>query len=150
MTITRKFPRAKPHKLRPDAIRAIVRFRDGYRCQECGMTSQEHFKRFRRDLEVHRLNPGARYSIKGCITLCRPCHGPKPKSPKGTQLRNGKASLHVYIDPKLHAVVMQLIKEQRMSLTAFVEKVLEEYLTSRGYWPPKPKTAALPPPPPAT
>jgi hypothetical protein len=61
-----------------------VRERDGYRCTECGMTSQEHQERYGKNLEVHRLTPGSPYTADGCVTLCVPCHGPKPKSPRGS------------------------------------------------------------------
>jgi hypothetical protein len=60
-------------------IKALVRFRDCYRCVECGMTAVEHVKRFGKNLAVHRLIPGAPYRISEAVTLCVLCHAPKPK-----------------------------------------------------------------------
>ncbi len=67
----------------PIEIKAIVRYRDGFRCTECGMTNDEHIQVHGRSLDVHRLIPGSPYTIEGCVTLCRPCHRTKPRSPKG-------------------------------------------------------------------
>lgn len=79
---TRKFPRAKPHKLSPVEVKAVVRHRDCYRCQGCGITAREHVRRHGRTLDVHRIVPGSRYTVKGCVTLCKKCHDPQPKSAK--------------------------------------------------------------------
>ncbi len=49
-------------------------------CTECGMTNRDHKAKHGRQLEVHRIEPGSAYSVSGCVTLCRSCHGPKPKS----------------------------------------------------------------------
>jgi hypothetical protein len=68
-------------------IKAAVRARDGHRCTECGMTAAEHRQRYGRTLDVHRLEPGKPYTIDGCLTLCRKCHGPKPRSRYGSSNR---------------------------------------------------------------
>src|ERR1700722_1309752 len=73
-------PPADPCRLDRHEIKAFVRYRDGYRCTECGMTDKDHFAKYGKKLDVHRLNPGAEYTVDGCITLCRVCYGPKPKS----------------------------------------------------------------------
>lgn len=65
-------------------IKEAVRKRDSYRCAECGMTNAAHLQRYRRSLEVHRLHPGSWYHVETAITLCRACHGPKPRSPYGS------------------------------------------------------------------
>lgn len=82
MNLPPKFARAKPPRLSVAEIKALVRFRDGYRCRLCGMTARKHIKRFRHTLDVHRLVPGSKYTVKGCIAVCRPCHKTLPKSPK--------------------------------------------------------------------
>jgi hypothetical protein len=61
-------------------IKAAVRERDGYRCRDCGMTSEEHLAQHGRELDVHRVLPGADYDPDTCVTLCRACHGPKPRT----------------------------------------------------------------------
>jgi hypothetical protein len=65
------------------SAKAAVRERDGYRCVECGMTNADHSDEFGSVLQVHRLVPGSLYHPDGCVTLCIPCHGPKPKRPRG-------------------------------------------------------------------
>jgi hypothetical protein len=42
----------------------LVKERDG-RCVDCGSESL---------LEVHRLVPGSKYTVEGCVTLCEDCH----------------------------------------------------------------------------
>lgn len=64
-------------------VKAAVRARDGNRCTECGMTFEEHEQRYGSDLDVHRLTPRSRYTLEGCVTLCKSCHGPKPKHSNG-------------------------------------------------------------------
>lgn len=65
-------------------LKAAIRKRDNNSCTLCGMNSAEHFARYGRDLEVHRLIPGSEYTFDGCVTVCRKCHGPLPRSPRGT------------------------------------------------------------------
>src|SRR5262245_13340311 len=72
-----------------DQIKEAVRARDDYRCTECGMTVTDHLAITGRTLEVHRLVPGSPYTLEGCITLCRRCHGPKPRRPHGARLLEG-------------------------------------------------------------
>lgn len=67
-------------------VKAAVRDRDGLRCVRCGVTDEEHRERFGRGLEVHRKTPGGVYTVDGCETLCRMCHGPEPKSPAGSRI----------------------------------------------------------------
>jgi hypothetical protein len=67
-------------------VKALVRHRDG-RCVECGMTNEEHVAKFGRQLDVHRIVPGSKYTLEGCVTLCRPCHGPQPRRSRNSILR---------------------------------------------------------------
>lgn len=60
-------------------IKAAVRARDGMRCRECGRTNEEELRELGWSLDVHRIVPGSPYTLEGCITLCRRCHGPKPR-----------------------------------------------------------------------
>jgi hypothetical protein len=67
-------------------IKAAVRARDGFKCLECGMTQADHLATYGQDLDVHRVVPGSAYSTDPgvCQTLCRRCHGPKPRRPHGS------------------------------------------------------------------
>jgi hypothetical protein len=49
------------------------------------------------------------------------------------------AHLNMRIDPKLKAAAEQLAKDDRRSLASLVEYLLQQHLTERGFWPPKPK-----------
>jgi hypothetical protein len=64
-------------------VKRAVRKRDGYCCTKCGMTNAEHLKRYGSQLEVHRLEPGSAYTVDGCVTLCKGCHGAEPKLAPG-------------------------------------------------------------------
>ena len=77
-------------------IKALVRKRDGYRCRDCGMTDEDHIEKNGRSLDVHRLLPGVRYSPHSCITLCRACHGKKPRTIEQA-LFSPESGLHWYI-----------------------------------------------------
>jgi hypothetical protein len=61
-------------------VKSAVRQRDGHKCRDCGMTSEDHIEKNGRDLDVHRLLPGWDYSLYWCVTLCRSCHAKKAKS----------------------------------------------------------------------
>lgn len=87
------------------ALKKEIRIRDGKKCLDCGMTSDEHVGFFGRELHVHRLNPGAVYQRRGCVTLCRCCH----------QRRHGTHSFIV------EAVVARMPKTDRPSPTLKIE-----------------------------
>lgn len=56
--------------------------RDGFKCTICGMTNEEHIKKWRRGLAVHHINgKGKKYKkkdkdnrIENLQTLCYHCH----------------------------------------------------------------------------
>ncbi len=54
--------------------------RDGFKCQECGMTREEHFNIFKKDLDVHHKDGHGRNSktpnhkMNNLITYCTSCH----------------------------------------------------------------------------
>ena len=110
-------------------VKEAVRKRDGYSCVECGMTESEHIERFGKKLDVHRLVPNSAYSIDGCETLCRACHGPKPKSPPGTT-----GLIYVHIDPDLGKAFEELLAKSRLSIKAQLEIILEKHLEEQGLW----------------
>jgi 5-methylcytosine-specific restriction endonuclease McrA len=60
-------------------IKRRVRDRDGNRCRDCGMTGKEHLAKWGKALHVHRIKPGSRYTVAGCMTLCVRCHGRYPR-----------------------------------------------------------------------
>src|ERR1043166_1567872 len=70
-------------------IKTTVRLRDRFRCRECGMTNDEHVAKYGRTLDVHRLSPGSKYTVDGCVTLCRKCHAKHPKSDHATDGHSG-------------------------------------------------------------
>lgn len=65
-------------------VKRRVRDRDGHACTKCGMSATGHRVKYGCDLDVHRTVPGSEYTVDGCVTLCRGCHGPEPKRPRKT------------------------------------------------------------------
>jgi hypothetical protein len=63
-------------------VKKAVRLRDKYACRDCGMTAEQHKKKFGAALEVHRLVPGLQYAVSSCVTLCEDCHNKKPRHTK--------------------------------------------------------------------
>jgi len=56
-------------------LKQQIQKRDNYKCQYCGMTQKEHFKKYGRDIEVHHID----YCPANCkednlIILCRKCN----------------------------------------------------------------------------
>jgi hypothetical protein len=76
----------KKTKVTAADIKAAVRERDGHRCTECGTTAEQHYELYGRKLEVHRLVPGSPYTVEGSVTLCKKCHGPKPRSSRYSRI----------------------------------------------------------------
>lgn len=60
--------------------REVIFTRDSWVCQECGMTKEQHIKRWGRLFDVHHKDGNGIYSkkpnndIKNLITLCHGCH----------------------------------------------------------------------------
>lgn len=135
MTISSKFPRAKPFKLAPSEVKALVRFRDGYRCRFCGMTARQHYRRYHRALEVHRLVPNARYTVKGCVTACRPCHRDRHQLLRHGGIKPPKI-LAFHLPEDLLGVIRGQADANDRTLTAELIRALKGYYRSQDLWPP--------------
>jgi len=55
--------------------------RDDEQCQDCGLTRDEHYDKYGRDLEVHHITPIRTFTdteeanqLSNLITLCKSCH----------------------------------------------------------------------------
>jgi hypothetical protein len=76
------------------SIKRQVRERAGNRCSECGMTAEEHKRRFGKNLDVHRttswgpfsLGP---YDVKKAVALCDTCHRAKHSLKCAIRRRDG-------------------------------------------------------------
>jgi 5-methylcytosine-specific restriction endonuclease McrA len=117
----------------PIEIKAIVRYRDGFCCTECGLTNDQHVQAHGRSLDVHRIVPGSEYSVDGCVTLCRRCHKSKPKSPRGSR---PKPYVMVSLRPAIYEALVALAKKNHRPLRYEVELAVMELLESNGLWPP--------------
>jgi 5-methylcytosine-specific restriction endonuclease McrA len=56
-------------------LKKSIKKRDNYKCQLCGMTQEEHFKKYNSDIEIHHID----YNTFNCdksnlITLCKKCN----------------------------------------------------------------------------
>lgn len=127
--------RAKPPRLAVAEVKALVRFRDGYCCVECGMSAREHVQKHGKTLEVHRLIPGSRYTVRGCVALCGNCHFGKPRSPRQIGACRGLVRLRAGIAEALQA----LADENETTLTEEANLAIREKLERADRWPPKPR-----------
>lgn len=121
-------------------IKANVRQRDGMRCTRCGITAEDHIDRTGRTLDVHRIEPGSVYSLEGCITLCRKCHGPEPRSKRQTGkgcLNHRMTKRYVSIPKRICDVLEAMGERNLLTLAQQVKEALVEYLKDHGEWPPK-------------
>jgi hypothetical protein len=84
------------------------------------MTNQEHKTLTGRSLEVHRLVPGSVYAKDTCVTLCRACHGPQPRSPRGSY-PDGTAT--VSISPELHRVLRTVAAWRGVSVADYLSEI---------------------------
>lgn len=66
--------------MKATGVKKLVRERDGHRCTKCGMTGQRSVEKYGRILDVHRIEPGSKYTVDGCETICRSCHTKEPGS----------------------------------------------------------------------
>ena len=74
------------NKKRFGGLRSEILKRDGYKCVDCGMTNEEHIKKWKRNLTINHIDHKGRYSYKqnnnleNLETLCLKCHGFKDRS----------------------------------------------------------------------
>lgn len=80
-------------------VKSAVRARDGYRCMDCGLSEDDHVEQTGRALDVHRLIPGSIYRPDICVTLCRSCHGKKPRTVAELWFNNVPESSGVFFVP---------------------------------------------------
>ena len=118
-------------------VKRLVRKRDGYRCTECGMTTQEHLERYDRLLDVHRIVPGSPYTVEGCVALCRGCHGNKPKCQPG---ENDQCRLAFHLPQKMYDAFKRYLdgQEIRPNESEILRAALRRWMESVGIWPPAP------------
>lgn len=116
-----------PIQVHPVEIKALVRARDDYRCTDCGMSAEEHVRLYRRNLDVHRLVPNSKYTVEGCVTLCKPCHKTKPKSPRGTVRRTMK-TMRLPLNQEETAALDALAADMGVSWRVVVQIALNEHL----------------------
>lgn len=125
---------ARPRRFPKEEVKALVRYRDGYRCVDCGMTAREHIAKYGRTLDVHRIVPGGRYTVKGCVSLCRECHGPKPRSqakPYTTTLpKPNKGDRHAFT-MRLPRDLWELIRQVAESRQSDASTVITGLLLTR-------------------
>lgn len=117
---------------RINAVKEAVRSRDGYCCTECGMSQTDHFKIYGKKLDVHRVVPSVEYTVGACVTVCRKCHGPKPRGK-----RHGHPTRTAYLPAELIrkvGVLAGLTHNGNRSkfvedlITAYVERKHREYI----------------------
>lgn len=106
-------------------VREQVRARDECRCTECGMSQDNHRKQFGTRLHVHRIIPGTQYTMENCVTLCQPCHGPKPHS-KRHEPRRKQVATSFHDD--VFARVLAQAKRRSLSISTYIRMVVTKQL----------------------
>jgi hypothetical protein len=126
-------------------IKAAVRERDGHKCTNCGMSNDLHRERWGTGVEVHRLVPGSLYSLEGCVTLCKTCHGKQPRKPRfafdHAHGISGESNVMLrFTDDLMESseayLNAQIVRPKRNTL---ILTALRAFLAERGY-PPRPKS----------
>jgi 5-methylcytosine-specific restriction endonuclease McrA len=118
-------------------IKAAVRARDGFRCTECGVTSLKYLAITGRSLDVHRIIPGSEYTVDGCVTLCRQCHGPKPRRPYRYKVTPGQRRLvAAFLKPELAAAFDAYVKEHNAVAYKVVARAIRQFLAREGHYKP--------------
>lgn len=121
-------------------IKEQVRERDGYACTKCGLTQADHVARTGRRLDVHRTTPGSLYSLAGCVTICRKCHGSEPKRGPGdvdlAHAHRGR-QVCVWVSEEHSARLDAFLASQkfRVPITVVVTAAIEKLLRKEGCWP---------------
>lgn len=120
-----------PDRQRPSEITRIkteVRARDDYRCTKCGLTNAQHYAKYGKALDVHRLVPGSVYTVEGSVTLCRICHGPEPRRGPG-QIDWANPTVRVYRDLLKRARVIAAHRRIRVAdyLAEILSPIIEEH-----------------------
>ena len=83
-----------------------MRARDGYACTKCGVSNAAHLHLRGTQLDVHRVVPGSRYTVEGCVTLCEPCHAPEPRRNRGQRRREEPdRTVPVHLPPRWHKLL---------------------------------------------
>lgn len=116
------------------------------RCTQCGRTNEQNLEEMGCALDVHRLVPGSRYTVDGCVTLCKGCHGPQPKRrPRQPDLAYpDRQRLGVVANDRILAALEGYLlgTVPRVTKTAAVEAALMQFLEREGCWPPKDESAS--------
>jgi 5-methylcytosine-specific restriction endonuclease McrA len=83
------------NKKRFGGLREKVLKRDGYKCVMCGMTREQHYSAWDRDLTIDHIDHCGRYNdiqnneMDNLQTLCLRCHGAKDA------IQHGKYSVYL-------------------------------------------------------
>lgn len=129
-------------------IKPAVRERDDFRCTVCGMTNDEHRRRYGRQLDVHRVTPGSAYAAdETCVTVCRACHGKKPGS--GRPSKGPRAAIQAKVASALRDMFEHRAHSDGQDLTTAMHFAIVEYLAKRGVEVPQElRNPKMPPQPP--
>lgn len=118
-------------------IKANIRTRDGHKCQDCGMTVEEHQEKYNETLHVHRLLPGMAYQEQFCVTLCIPCHGKKPRHLSDaidSDCPDTKVVIFNMYDSHDRAIwdrLLEMSDETDMGASGLLFRILDQTITDR-------------------
>lgn len=124
-------PGRKKTRITVAEIKATVRRRDGMACTDCGRTNEKHIEQTGKQLEVHRLTPGSRYTVEGCVTLCFWCHKKKPSRQPGEPDMEG-TKVVLTMSPWLYRLLADAAREGCRPIPWHAIRMLEQAFIAEG------------------
>lgn len=101
------------------------------------MKEQDHVDQTGKGLEVHRLFPGSAYEPNLCITLCRSCHGKKPKSIDALWFHHAPEESGVLmvawivaspIGKAMYATLKEIADVRKISVDSLIDEIVDRYI----------------------
>lgn len=113
------------------SVKQQVRDRDGM-CVDCEITAAEHMAKYQDQLDVHRLVKGSKYTLQGCVALCRQCHARRHRKTCVPPVKKSSSPLTVTlvagVSPELRDLVFEIATKENTTVNRVVARLLAKQL----------------------